>query len=83
MAALIWASASRQRARIVEGYAERWWHEWLATTGRVFTTAEASLAGGHRVGAREAYLRASTYYDARRVWKKPLHGGLVPSSSER
>ncbi len=49
-------------ARIREGDAVSWWREWLATADRVFAIAEASLAGGHRVSAREAYLRACTYY---------------------
>jgi esterase/lipase len=41
-----------------------WYREWYATAKRVEGMAEASLAGGHKVSAGEAYLRASNYYRA-------------------
>ena len=48
--------------RIVEGDAESWYREWLATADRIFRIAEDCRTRGHLVSAREAYLRASNYY---------------------
>jgi len=48
--------------RIAEGDGESWYREWLETAERVRGLAEGSLASGHAVSAREAYLRASNYY---------------------
>lgn len=48
--------------RIKEGDFESWHIEWLKTAKRVHKYAEDSLAKGHKVSAREAYLRASNYY---------------------
>jgi alpha-beta hydrolase superfamily lysophospholipase len=48
--------------RIQEGNADSWYSEWYQTADRVYAAAEASLAAGHTVSAREAYLRASNYY---------------------
>ena len=48
--------------RIIEGDFESWYAEWLKTANRVHKYAEDCLAAGHRVSAREAYLRASNYY---------------------
>jgi len=48
--------------RIQEGDAGSWYDEWCRTADRVYAAAAASLAGGHPVSAREAYLRASNYY---------------------
>ena len=50
--------------QIQEGDAEGWYREWTATADRVFDLAEKSAAAGHRVSAREAYLRACNYYRA-------------------
>jgi pimeloyl-ACP methyl ester carboxylesterase len=50
--------------RIKEGDFESWHKEWLNTAQRVHKYAEHSLAAGHKVSAREAYLRASNYYRA-------------------
>ena len=50
--------------QIQEGDAEGWYREWTATADRVFNLAEKSAAAGHRVSAREAYLRACNYYRA-------------------
>lgn len=41
---------------------ESWVTSWRAMADRVHGIAERSDAGGHRVSAREAYLRAATYY---------------------
>ena len=48
--------------RIKEGDFESWHKEWLNTAQRVHKYADDSLAAGHKVSAREAYLRASNYY---------------------
>ena len=48
--------------RIKEGDFESWHTEWLTTAKRVHSYANESLALGHNISAREAYLRASNYY---------------------
>lgn len=48
--------------RIKEGDDESWYAEWRATADRVRDIGEKSLAAGHKVSAREAFLRASNYY---------------------
>jgi pimeloyl-ACP methyl ester carboxylesterase len=48
--------------RIKEGDFESWHAEWLKTAKRVHGYANESLANGHTVSARDAYLRASNYY---------------------
>src|ERR687883_412762 len=48
--------------RIKEGDFESWYTEWLATAERVSNYGDNSLSAGHKVSAREAYLRASNYY---------------------
>jgi hypothetical protein len=48
--------------RIKDGDYGSWVGEWEATADRVRAAATTSEDAGHRVSAREAYLRASTYY---------------------
>ncbi len=48
--------------RIRDGDAESWFREWQATAERVRAIAEGCAAAGRRVSARDAYLRAATYY---------------------
>ena len=48
--------------RIKEGDFESWYTEWLKTANRLHKYAEDCLAAGHKVSAREAYLRATNYY---------------------
>jgi pimeloyl-ACP methyl ester carboxylesterase len=48
--------------RIPEGDEEAWSAQWAATAARVERIGRDALAGGHRVSAREALLRASNYY---------------------
>lgn len=50
--------------RIKEGDFESWHQEWHKTAERVNKYADESLASGHKVSAREAYLRACNYYRA-------------------
>jgi alpha-beta hydrolase superfamily lysophospholipase len=61
-------------ARIPEGDYDAWYEVWVATGDRVARYGDASLARGHSVSAREAYLRASSYY---RIAYKPLYGAPV------
>lgn len=49
-------------ARIKNGDYGSWVREWEATAERVRALAEASREAGQGVSAREAYLRASTYF---------------------
>jgi hypothetical protein len=48
--------------RIVDGDADSWCREWIATGDRVATIAEQCANSDHQVSARAAYLRAATYY---------------------
>lgn len=48
--------------RIQEGDDDGWYREWLATADRVYAAAETGRQAGHLVSAREAFLRASSYY---------------------
>ena len=41
---------------------DSWHDEWLRTADRVAAEADRSLAGGHKVSARDGFLRASNYY---------------------
>lgn len=50
-------------ARIEDGDPESWFGEWTATAERIAAAARASEEGGHRVSARDAWLRAATYFD--------------------
>ena len=52
--------ATAQRITKVDG--QLWFDQWLATAQRAERQAEVSLAGGHRISARNAWLRASNYY---------------------
>jgi hypothetical protein len=47
---------------IRDGDFQSWCDEWERTADRVRGIAESCEDAGRRVSAREAYLRASTYY---------------------
>jgi len=49
-------------SRIKAGDFESWHREWLSTAEKVHAVADKALSEGHLVSAREAYLRASSYY---------------------
>jgi hypothetical protein len=57
--------------RITEGDFESWFTGWDKRARRVLARADADVAAGHPVSAREAYLRASTYF---RMAEFYLHG---------
>lgn len=61
-------------SRIPDGDVDAWAREWSATGDRMVALAEASLAAGDRVSARQAYYRASNYY---RIIQYPLYGTPV------
>jgi pimeloyl-ACP methyl ester carboxylesterase len=61
-------------SRIEEGDADGWHRQWIATAERVAGYADESARAGHVVSAREAYLRASSYYRAAYL---PLYGSPV------
>src|SRR5919108_110458 len=66
--------------RIGDGDAEAWHREWTATAERLGEAAEASAARGHRVSARDAYLRAANYH---RTGYQPLYGEPVDERVRR
>ncbi len=49
-------------ANIPEGDEVAWHREWKKTAQRIHGIAKDCLAKGHKVSAREAFLRASNYY---------------------
>ncbi|CAN5418473.1 alpha/beta fold hydrolase [soil metagenome] len=51
-------------ATITDGDATSWVSAWQATADRVAKIADDALAAGHHVSARDAYLRAASYYAA-------------------
>jgi hypothetical protein len=50
-------------ASIEDSDYEGWYRAWRTTADRVRGFAERSAAKGHRASARDAFLRASTYYN--------------------
>jgi pimeloyl-ACP methyl ester carboxylesterase len=57
--------------KIKEGDFESWFTEWDKIGRRILSRADASLGAGHLESAREAYLRASTYFRTAEFY---LHG---------
>ncbi|MFE0104554.1 TIGR03086 family metal-binding protein [Streptomyces sp. NPDC059009] len=60
--------------RITVGDYDSWHDQWLATADRISGEAEAALDGGHRVSARDGFLRASNYYRSAEFF---LHGNAA------
>jgi pimeloyl-ACP methyl ester carboxylesterase len=59
--------------RIKDGDIESWYNEWLRTANRVYEYAEDCMNKGYKVSARDAYLRATNYYQngaAFYLWEK-------------
>ncbi|MHB8068186.1 MAG: alpha/beta hydrolase family protein [Desulfobaccales bacterium] len=54
--------AFRTAANIKDGDAASWQDQWAKTARLVEARGEQSLAGGHRVSARDQFQRASYYY---------------------
>jgi len=59
-------------SQIEEGNVESWIRAWTELAGRVAARGETSRAGGHRVSARESFLRAYTYHRAPLMFISPL-----------
>ncbi|MGW3210174.1 alpha/beta hydrolase family protein [Streptomyces sp. NPDC001135] len=55
---------------IGEGDEEAWLREWKSTAQRVHAIGTRAQAGGHRVSAREALLRASNYYRTAEFYRR-------------
>ncbi|WP_213990048.1 alpha/beta fold hydrolase [Sodalis sp. dw_96] len=55
---------------IPEGDETAWLKQWEATANRVAAIGERSLAAGHLISAREAFLRASNYYRTAEFFKR-------------
>lgn len=62
--------------RIKDGDHEGWYREWFMLAQRMEAVARKSEAAGHHVSARDAWLRAATYYD---VANGSLDGTTDPS----
>jgi pimeloyl-ACP methyl ester carboxylesterase len=62
---------ARAVGRVGDGDALAWHREWSATADALVEAGDACAAAGHRVSAREAYVRATTYY---RIGYYPLFG---------
>src|SRR5919106_1399261 len=65
---------STTASRIEEGDRDGWYREWIATADRIAAVGGKSAGAGHAVSARDAYLRASSYY---RTAYLPLYGSPV------
>src|ERR671921_880189 len=65
---------SATTSRIEEGNRNGWYEQWTATADRVAALGDESARAGHTVSARDAYLRASSYY---RTAYLPLYGSPV------
>src|SRR5580698_4989966 len=57
--------------RITSGNFDSWYNEWNAIGERIFAEAEAQLSAGHRISARDSFLRATTYFRTSEFF---LHG---------
>lgn len=55
-------------ANITDGDATSWVKEWRTLAERIQAIGDSSLSAGHRVSARNAYLRAAVYYAASYVF---------------
>jgi hypothetical protein len=55
-------------ANITDGDATSWVKEWRTLAARIQAIGDSSLSAGHRVSARNAYLRAAVYYAASYVF---------------
>lgn len=68
-------------AQITDGDFDSWYAAWLATADRLNGLAQEADAAGSTTSAREAYLRASTYYGTAAFFADGTHdpGVLVPT----
>ena len=66
-------------SQIRDGDPESWAREWSSLADRVEARARSSLAGGHRVSAREAFLRAYFYRRAPLAFMHPSDARYRPT----
>lgn len=66
--------------RIKEEDTESWYREWNQTAERTLAVARSCAGSGHNVSAREAHLRASSYFRASGAF---LHGPPVDARLSR
>lgn len=57
-------------SRIPEGDERSWFREWNAAAERAITNAKISLTRSNKIGAREAFLRASNYYRTAEFYRR-------------
>src|SRR5271169_6864974 len=55
-------------AAVTDGDADSWVTEWRGLAARIQAIGDEALAGGHKVSARNAYLRAAVYHAASNVF---------------
>src|SRR5580658_5239717 len=55
---------------IGEGDEDAWHREWKGLAERVHKLAQKSLAGRHKISARETFLRASNYYRVAEFYRR-------------
>lgn len=69
-------------ANIVSGDPTSWYNAWVMTAGWLEEQGSESDTAGHAVSAREAFLRASTYYRVAclPLFGEPVDGRLVVAS---
>src|ERR1700704_416789 len=67
------------------GDLDGWLRSWRVTAERVHQLARVSLAAGHRVSARQAFLRASNYYRTAEFFRRqnPIGDRLLLELSRR
>lgn len=70
-------------SRIRDGDPESWFHEFTALGERVEARALTSLAGGHRVSARESFLRCYAYYRGAPAFLNPRSDERYRKAYER
>ncbi len=66
-------------SQIADGDVEGWVREWSSLADRVEARARSSSAGGHRVSAREAFLRAYFYRRAPLAFMHPTDARYRPT----
>ncbi|MBI2822531.1 MAG: prolyl oligopeptidase family serine peptidase [Acidobacteria bacterium] len=54
--------------RVRDGDAQGWYDEWTKTAGQVEALASNAMQQGHRLTARDSFLRAFTYYRTSQFW---------------
>ncbi len=55
---------------ITPGDRDSWYQAWSGFAARLVTQADTALAAGHRVSARDAYLRAAEYFRQAFFWHR-------------